>query len=275
MEHLHARLLAVGDGVALRSLRCSHGRSGWEGRAHTDSPLLVIVQRGAFSRRTRAGEVLVDTGFGYFASPDPDEEFAHPGDGGDACTSLTMAPELLAEITGGYVDLPVRPVPIDSAAYLSWRDLMAEAADGRHDDWLERAINLFGDLLADAQATRATTGRGRTRMRHQRLADQARQALISDPTLSVRELGRIIGYSPYHLSRVFHRQTGATLSAYRLRLRTRDAADRINSGEKDLARLAAELGFSDHSHLTRLLVREVGATPSAMRATRAHARQPG
>jgi AraC-like DNA-binding protein len=76
----------------------------------------------------------------------------------------------------------------------------------------------------------------------------------------------LTGYSPYHLSRVFRRETGVSISAYRLRLRTRAAIDRIEQGEENLSRLARELGFSDHSHMTRMIVREAGWTPSAIRS---------
>jgi len=76
---------------------------------------------------------------------------------------------------------------------------------------------------------------------------------------------RIVGCSPYHLSRAFRRETGSTLSAYRLRLRVRGALERISSGDENLARVASDCGFGHHSHLTRALVRELGETPTAIR----------
>lgn len=39
----------------------------------------------------------------------------------------------------------------------------------------------------------------------------------------------------------------------------------MSAGEDNLARLACELGFADRSHLTRMLVREIGETPTAIR----------
>jgi AraC-like DNA-binding protein len=99
------------------------------------------------------------------------------------------------------------------------------------------------------------------------VVDQAREALAGDLSLELPALARLVGCSPFHLSRVFRRETGTTVSAHRLRLRVREAREQIAAGEENLARLAAELGFSDHSHLTRMLVRELGATPSAIRAS--------
>jgi AraC-like DNA-binding protein len=51
-----------------------------------------------------------------------------------------------------------------------------------------------------------------------------------------------------------------------MRLRARAALDRIAGGDDQLARLAADLGFADQAHLTRVVRAETGATPSALRA---------
>jgi len=45
----------------------------------------------------------------------------------------------------------------------------------------------------------------------------------------------------------------------------RNAIERIAGGERSLARLAADLGFADHAHLTRAVKRETGAPPSRLR----------
>jgi len=50
-----------------------------------------------------------------------------------------------------------------------------------------------------------------------------------------------------------------------MRLRVRAAMERLASGDRDLARLAAELGFADQSHLCRAVKSETQRTPSALR----------
>jgi AraC-like DNA-binding protein len=44
------------------------------------------------------------------------------------------------------------------------------------------------------------------------------------------------------------------------------ALERLAGGERDLARLAAEVGFADQSHLCRVVRSETGRTPAALRA---------
>jgi AraC-like DNA-binding protein len=50
-----------------------------------------------------------------------------------------------------------------------------------------------------------------------------------------------------------------------MRLRTRAALEHLAGGEQSLARLAAYLGFADQSHLCRVIRRETGRPPSALR----------
>jgi AraC-like DNA-binding protein len=50
-----------------------------------------------------------------------------------------------------------------------------------------------------------------------------------------------------------------------MRLRTRAALERLAAGENNLARLAADLGFADQSHLCRVVRSEYGVPPSVLR----------
>jgi hypothetical protein len=71
--------------------------------------------------------------------------------------------------------------------------------------------------------------------------------------------------SGHHLSRVFAAITGHTISRHRMRLRTRAVLERLAAGEDDLAPLAADLGFTDPSHLYRIVRPETGVAPSVLR----------
>jgi AraC-like DNA-binding protein len=91
------------------------------------------------------------------------------------------------------------------------------------------------------------------------------EALVEDPDRSLSELAEVLSVSPHHLSRVFHAEVGHTVSRHRMRLRARHALERLAGGERDLARLAADTGFADQSHLCRVLIRETNRTPAALR----------
>lgn len=71
--------------------------------------------------------------------------------------------------------------------------------------------------------------------------------------------------SLFHLARSFRKHTGLSLHGYRQRLRLAAALQRLEEGERDIAALAHELGYSSQSHLGAAFVRELGVTPAQAR----------
>jgi AraC-like DNA-binding protein len=57
---------------------------------------------------------------------------------------------------------------------------------------------------------------------------------------------------------------GHTLSRHKMRMRVRMAMEHLAHGETRLAHLAAEIGFSDQSHMCRSIRVETGHTPRAL-----------
>jgi transcriptional regulator GlxA family with amidase domain len=125
---------------------------------------------------------------------------------------------------------------------------------------LERSSRqLVHELAASQGALIASEERMRA------IVDGARVAMSENPDRSQVDLARELSVSPHHLSRVFRSLTGETITAYRARLRVRAALERMRGGELDLARLAADTGFADQSHLCRQVRLQTGQTPSALR----------
>ncbi|WP_406503227.1 helix-turn-helix domain-containing protein [Streptomyces sp. NBC_00212] len=85
---------------------------------------------------------------------------------------------------------------------------------------------------------------------------------LSDTLLS---LAKLLGASPYRLSRAFPRELGVTVTHYRQRVRIGRALDRLEAGENSLSTLAADLGYADQTHLTRTMRQHLGHTPTALR----------
>ena len=135
---------------------------------------------------------------------------------------------------------------------------------GRHQLY-ERALRLIAAVLRSASPGRVASGRpGSARARHA-LAAAAREALAERPERTLPELARELTVSPHHLSRVFSAITGQTISRHRMRLRTRAVLERLAAGEDDLVCLAADLGFTDQSHLYRVVRSETDVAPSVLR----------
>jgi AraC-like DNA-binding protein len=261
LTHLRA------DGVELAEVLCSHAR----GRGQTTEPAggyaIVFVRRGCFSRCANGVETLLDPTVAYCMTPGQEQRYDHPHDHGDECTSLSLSAELAASFWGGEPDLPAHPIPVDAGLDLAHRTLLAQARRGVEPDALaERAIALCAALLRRAGSERVDAGRRSSARAHTLLAEQAREILTFDRERSLGEIARELAVSPHHLSRVFQAQTGHGIARHRLRLRVRDALERLSEGERDLARLAADVGFADHAHMCRAIRDETGSTPAALRA---------
>lgn len=93
----------------------------------------------------------------------------------------------------------------------------------------------------------------------------ARQVLRSSARASLAELGDRVRLSEFQIARMFRRHLGCSPHQYRLRLRVANAILKLEEGERDLAGMAHELGFSSQSHLGAIFLRETGMTPGTAR----------
>jgi AraC family transcriptional regulator len=84
-------------------------------------------------------------------------------------------------------------------------------------------------------------------------------------SLTVAELAAIAGASPSHFTRLFRAACGQSPHRY-VRTRRLDLAERLIAGStSSLAAIAATAGFSDQSHLNRVMRAERGRTPGQYR----------
>jgi AraC-like DNA-binding protein len=226
---------------------------------------LGISVQGAYRRRVRGADQIVDpnTGFLRFAGDEVGVEHFVGGRG--AVTFLGVDPD----VCPGFFD-DVAPVPaftVTPEMALTHLRLVRAQRLGADDVILESlALDLLGAAVEQHHEgvnsySRRTTGDSR-----RRLVSQACELLHRPgPTIGLVNIAREIGCSPFHLSRVFHEITGLTIPQYRKRLRVHDALRRLNDGEQDLAAIAAASGFADHSHMTRSIVAQYGDPPSRLR----------
>jgi AraC-like DNA-binding protein len=264
-------VIAEGDGFTVADVPCTGGCAGFDAAEVEGDHLLVAARRGAFLRRERGTEILVDGTVAYLTAPGMVSQVAHPVPGGDVCTSIKFSAPLLATVTGADPADARAVLPMDAASEFALRRITALAAGGDPDGSLaERVVRFASALLARGLPGRDAAGRPATAAARRRMVSQALAALAADPRLGLVALGRLAGCSPHHLSRVFTQLTGLTVSQYRNRLRVSLALDRLAAGEPDLATLACDLGFADHAHLTRTIRAATGGTPSALRAALTH-----
>jgi len=264
--------LLAGRDVSVTSIACPGDQTNSvEERVGSSRYELCLVRSGSFLLRGSvvegsAVEVFADPTVCLFGAPEHVIQVTHPRPGGDLDTCVFLSAEVLDSL-GGVSGLPARSPRTREVSWLH-RRLLALCRRPDVDSLAveETALALFVAALAQAEPGRWASGRPGARDRR-RLADEARAALVADPTISrVVDLARMLGCSPHHLSRLFREQTGHALAQFRTALRIELALERLMQGEDNLARVAADLGFADHAHLTRTMRATLGRTPSAMRA---------
>jgi AraC-like DNA-binding protein len=236
----------------------------WSSEEPVLSTAVVLVRSGVFQRRCDGVVSVADTNTGYVQQAGQVQQVAHP-DGGDVCTSITIADDIADRIahSGRIVVAP--------AVYLAhWRLIVAARAAPSH--------SLLDDLTGEILAAFISPPRNPEPPAGAVAAvDEARLRLNSDPGIRLIDLAENVGRSTWYLSRIFHQVTGDTISSYRLRLRTRAAIDEFIDSDHPaggLAALAARHGFADQAHMTRSIRRETNLPPTTLR-TLHHAPTPG
>jgi AraC-like DNA-binding protein len=250
--------VAESAGFRLDDVRCGCGRASWSAPEQVGRYSIVFVRRGCFRRRVGGAEFLLDPATAYLERPGEEYRVAHPAEGGDACTQLTLPPELIED--GPHVELRFTRPDVDLA-----QRLLVRAPGDDEVEFVDRAVAI-ADMLLDSRAPRAAAARAAAAAARRRVVEVAREAIAHDSTLDLVALARAAAVSPHHLSRTFRAETGETVSRYRNRIRVRLALERLAEGEDRLARLAAELGFADQAHLSRVVREEVRRTPTSLRA---------
>lgn len=86
-----------------------------------------------------------------------------------------------------------------------------------------------------------------------------RERLVDPPTLD--ELGRLVGCSPFYLSRTFSGEMGMTISQYLRQLRLDRAAELLRSGDFNVTEAALEVGYNSLSHFSQAFHEQFGCCP--------------
>jgi len=86
-----------------------------------------------------------------------------------------------------------------------------------------------------------------------------RENLAETPPLE--EIGRRVGCSPFHLSRIFNQEMGRSMANYLRELRMERAAELLRAGEMKIIQVALEVGYSSPSHFSTAFHEVFGICP--------------
>ncbi|ORV19159.1 helix-turn-helix transcriptional regulator [Mycobacterium celatum] len=258
--------LAARPQFSLHAWTCRPDSPGW---SPADSPIdgrLVLVRSGRFRRRGADGPVDLDSTVGYLGAPGEADQFAHPH-GGDVCTSVQLSPASWWQLVGE----PSRPrrstIYVDARMELAHRRVLASRRSDVDYQLAEELLALTAAALRQT-TDRATPLTDSPAPADARLVERARAAIHDDHPAArgLFPLAKLLGASPYRLSRAFPQQLGVSLTRYRNRVRVGRALELVQRDAASLADIAASLGFADQAHFTHVVRQHVGHTPGELRA---------
>jgi AraC family transcriptional regulator len=275
--------------VSVSDYCCQAFRGGPATEEHSSGNNIVFMRHGAFSKHFGRRSVTADVNQTVFFSRGSTYRISHPADCGDRGVIFTPSAQDLNDIIreiDPFIDdrpewtFPFVTGPCDSGLYWRFHELIR---------WLEyadtapiktsrieplsaevTALQLIAEALESAFARHGAPlkrRRNSTDADHADRVEAAKQYLshhLGD-RITLDDVAKAAGASPYHLTRIFHQRTGAPVHRYLNRLRLRAALEQLADGADDLTALALELGFSSHSHFTDAFRREFGRAPSEAR----------
>jgi AraC-like DNA-binding protein len=227
---------------------------------------LVLVRRGGYWREVNGRGGYLGPTDAFFERPFVEQRIEHHRESGDRCTSFWLSEGAVYALAGD-ASVPDESITTTPAIDLWHRELVVSLRRGiDRFEFDERLARLVGSLTEYAAPGRFTARRSTTRAHHRRIVQHAREAIIADPAgADLGGLSQVLGHTRFHVSRVFSRVTGMTLSQFRNRVRIAIALDRLADGHENLAILSADLGFVDQSHLAHVVRASTGERVSALR----------
>lgn len=273
------RGLGLPDGMAMYEVKCLLDAPGWVGPVPNLGYRVYLGRSGAFLRRVNGRVTFADATSVLLTRPGDEMHVAHPLGCGDVYTCLEIPDEIVEERPDArhWFDRQGWDGQLDGRLDLEHRMLVARTRRGiDRFELTERVHRFLGAVFSasplrtgdpDVDLDRAVGQRPATLAAHRRLTDRARQVLAASGfTLGLTEVARQVGCSPHHLSRVFQRVTGRSLTSYRNDLRVRAVLHVLETGDAPpLREVAAEYGFADQAHLTRVVREQVGEPPARLR----------
>lgn len=278
------RVLCQTPIVSVLDFRCRHV----EPRCLLDeeamsAPMVVFPRRGTFFRHGPEHARFADPNSVLLFNAREPFRISYPDASGDDSTFFVVAGDLLREILAerdprraeaAAPRFPVAQMLSDPDLFLAHETLFRKArADSAAtvlsiEEGVLRLVERVVARASEGSSRRPPRARVATRNAHRECAERTKAILAARfrERLTLSDVAREAGVSPYHLCRVFTREVGMSVHRYLNRLRLRDSLRRLADLRAPLTDLALDLGYSSHSHFTDAFRREFGVSPTAFRA---------
>jgi AraC family transcriptional regulator len=253
--------------LSLRNVRCAGTCQHRTREEYASTTHLVFPYRGIYMRHVGQDQAVADANHVLFFNAAEGYRVSHPVAGGDSSLSLSISDPLLRELAPNgilsdhaFTGFRHQHQRIDPRAQALVALLKHGLGSGTLDPLEAEGLTLT--LVCRSLGPR-TSYSSRATQGSRRLSNRVKILLASDLSKrwTLANIAAEIHCSPVYLTQVFQQVEGIPLYRYHLRLRLARALDLIASYE-DLSALAADLGFSSHSHFSAAFRQAYGRSPS-------------
>lgn len=231
-----------------------------EEHEHEMATVYLVLRGNHVERTRRRGDVECGRGSVIF-SPRGARHSDHYGSAGGEAFLIELPAMLLERVKDGGVLLDDPLHIAGGAATWAMQRLYEETL---HPDELT-PLSFDGLMLHLLTSLRRESTRSRMQapawlaiareLMHDRFAER----------LSLAGVAAVAGVHPVHLATTFHRCVGTTFGSYLRAIRVAHAKRALAETQRSVAEIALECGFTDQSHLTRVLREATGLTPARYR----------
>jgi AraC-like DNA-binding protein len=274
-----SRLIYEGKFVSIGQFRRGPRHSNFCGPHRIGGTLIVFPRTSVTITHAGKTPVVADTNTVMFYNDGQIYSRAKLSDRGDLCEWFKIDPRLVADairIFDAHVDdHPCEPFslshgPSDTGSYLLQRLVVDHVLAGCSPDHLfieEAVLQILDQVIESSYRQRGMKSAQANLSVEREIADGIQQvlALHFEQNPSLEQIAAQLHYSPFHLCRIFRKQTGRSIRQYLNQLRLRAALEYVTQANTDLTDLALKLGFASHSHFTEAFRRTFGTPPSALR----------
>jgi AraC family transcriptional regulator len=261
-----------GDLIAIDDWFCAGHDTPGRHEEWSDDDRIVVTRRGLWELEVEGDARLADPLTAMLWNGERGYRVRHPIGGGDQCTvfrltargaELFRAHPARAESRTANGTFVNRSRSIDGRSYMAHRRTLTHArrlhasADplAIEEPALEFLRRMTDDVSGDTRACHSRETR--------RYVDHASAIIARDfrRPLTIDCIAREAHCSPFHLGRLYRQSTGATLYRAVVRLRLREALERVLDEPEQLSAIALDVGFASHSHFTDAFRSEYGCAP--------------
>lgn len=230
-------------------------------------PMVSFCHGGAYTVETNKSRAIIDSNTVLFIGQGEPYETRPVSSFGSFGTSLSVSPDAFEEL---HDECPVRQ-PSRVSAHADPKFLLQQAelfacirspsANLRIE---EVGLRLFLTAWRDTSRTFDWSPKSRKAAAHVSAAREILAERFHTP-ITITDLAKRIGVSPFYLCHVFGAYTGTSLHQYVISLRLSAAIHCLAESKRGISEIAALFGFSQHSHFTRAFRRRFGIAPSELR----------